>query len=322
MSKKTVKFLCELSLMAVLMLIVIQWPIALAASSIPLPSGSNYSTLPTPDTGMEGKAIAVAGVTKAIGYLKVLIGVIAIGFITFSGAKLVMSNGDEEAITKGRKGLLYSIIAFAIIAMAEEMGQIVGFVGVNGAENGGILKSPQAILERVHLFDNTVEILITFIKYLIGSLAVLMIVVNGVKLVTGGGEEENVKKAKNGIAYSLAGLILLIFSSTFINNVFYKIDKTAYTGLQGADPQTDVARGVSELVGITNFIVSFVGPILVLLIIVGGIMYLTSGGQEESMNKAKRLLIAALIGVVVIYGAFAIVSTIVSGSFSATQPIT
>ncbi len=52
-----------------------------------------------------------------------------------------------------------------------------------------------------------------------------------------------------------------------------------------------------------------------LLILVGGIMYITAGGEEESMNKAKRLIIAALIGVIVVYGAFGIVNTVVSGYF-------
>jgi hypothetical protein len=47
----------------------------------------------------------------------------------------------------------------------------------------------------------------------------------------------------------------------------------------------------------------------------GGIMYMTSAGSEERSEKAKRLIIAALIGLIIIYGAFAIVNTFIVGAF-------
>jgi len=327
MFKKALKIILEFGLVTCLILFVLQIPAAMAGSSnllaelLRLPGGENYTTIPTPPKDASGQEIAIIAIQGAIGYFKVLIGIVAIGFIVFAGARLVTSSGEEEVITKSTKGLLYSLVAFAIISMSQELGELVGFFNTEtGKATGGIIKDPTQLLQRVHIFDKQVEILMTFIKYLIGSVAVLMLVVNGVKLVTGGGEEENLKKAKNGVIYSIVGLVLLIVGNTFITKVFYKIDKTGYTGLQGADPVTDLGRGVSEIVGITNFIVSFIGPMLVLLLIVGGVMYLVAGGEEESMNRAKRLIVAAIIGVIVVYGAFAVVSTVVSGSFSAPSP--
>ncbi|MBT3865396.1 hypothetical protein HOE67_00145 [Candidatus Peregrinibacteria bacterium] len=345
MLKKIFKFLLEAGVITGLILMFIQVPITLAATahsattaaiatetevqdsmllaattsktSIPLPDGSRYEYIPTPAAGQTAKQTISVVIEQAIGYFKILIGGVAIGFIIFSGTRLVVSGGDEEAIKKGTKGLLFSIAALAIISLSEEVGVLVGFFQ-GETPTGGIIKSPGEILRRVHIFDRQVEIVMTFIKYLIGSLAVLMIVVNGVKLVVGGGEEENTKKARNGVVYSLLGLVLLVFGSTLINDVFYKVDKNVYSGMESVTPTVDLARGVNEIVGITNFIVSYVGPVLLLLLLIGGVLYLTSGGEEENMNRAKRLIIAALIGVVVIYGAFAVVSTIVSGSFSAT----
>jgi len=60
-----------------------------------------------------------------------------------------------------------------------------------------------------------------------------------------------------------------------------------------------------------------VGPIAVLVLVLGGIMYTTAGGDEEKMNKAKRLLIATGIGIMIIYGAFALVSTFLAGDIQA-----
>lgn len=284
-----------------------------------LPEGSKYGNIPSPQTDKSGQDLIMDGIVKAIDYFKILMVVVSIAMIIFMGVKMVTAGGEEESIKKATNGLLYCILAFAIISLAQDVGQIVGFFGPGAAygtpSSGGIIGSPDQISQRVRLFDKKAEVLMTFIKYMIGALAVMMIVVNGVKLVTGGGEEENIKKAKKGIIYPLVGLVLLVMANTFVSDVFYKVDKY-YTGINGAvAPQIDLGRGVSEIVGITNFIVSYVGPLLVLLILVGGVMYLTAGGEEEKMNKAKRILIAAVIGIVVIYGAFALVSTIVSGSF-------
>ena len=289
-----------------------------ATTHIPIPEGSKYSGLPNPAVSTSGQEIAKIAIESAIKYGKVLAAVIAVLFIIIMGAKYVTSGGDEEAVKKSSKGLLMSILALAIISMSGEVAEIVGFYGDSQAfsadPKGGIL-DPDNMIERVGLFDKRVEVIMVFIKYFIGSLAVLMLVINGVKLVVGGGEEESIKKARNGVIYSLLGLIILLVGNTFVENVFYTIDKDVYS-TTGAEPTTSIERGIEELTGITNLVVSFVGPLLLLLILVGGIMYLTAGGEEEKMNKAKRLLIAAVIGVIVIYGAFAIVSTITTGYFS------
>jgi heme A synthase len=50
----------------------------------------------------------------------------------------------------------------------------------------------------------------------------------------------------------------------------------------------------------------------VLLIIVGGIMYMTSQGEEEKATKAKKLIVNALIGVAIMLLAVVLVSWVIS----------
>jgi len=124
-------------------------------------------------------------------------------------------------------------------------------------------------------------------------------------------------KEKKTLGLSALGLVLIVFADTIIRKIFYKIDTTAYPGIEGVKPAIDPYRGVQEIVGITNFVVTFISPIAVLIFIIGGIMYLTAGDEEEKTTKAKRMMIAAVIGIVIIYGAFALVSTFVSGQIDA-----
>lgn len=310
--KRFLKLLLEICSVAGLMLLFLNISplIAIAAQGY-LPVGEGVeatftaSNIPTPPD-KSGQAIIVELALKGLTYVKILIAVVAVLMISVLGAKLVLASGEEEDISKAKRGLIYSIIALAIISMSQDLARIFDM------EKGSLLESPQEILKRVHLFDKEVEIVMTFIKYIIGSAAVIMVVYSAARLITAGGDEEKVSTHKAGIMYSAGGLILVYIGDIFINKVFYKIDKTVYTGITGVNPTVDVKAGVEEISGIVNFMVTFLAPLSILMLIGGAIMYATAGGEEERMNQAKRIIIATVIAIVIIYGAFAVVSTVIS----------
>ena len=265
------------------------------------------SSLPTPPRDQGGQEILKTVVLEGMTYFKIIMVVIGILYITILAYVLVTESDNEEEVSKARRGMIYTLIALLMISMVEDMAKIFDM------EKGTLLGSPQEILKRVHLFDKQVEIFVTFIKYFIGSYAVLQVVRSGIKLVVGGGNDEETTKHKHGIMYSAGGLILIYVGDIFINKVFYKVDKTVYSGITGVHPKVDAKEGIDQIVGITNFVVSFVGPIAVLMLLAGAIMYATAGGEDENMQKAKRIIITSVIGILIIYGAFAIVSTVLAG---------
>lgn len=265
------------------------------------------SSIPTPSEGDTGQETMKKLVLGGLGYVKTITVVIGILYLSLLAYILVTEGHNEEEVNKAKRGMIYILIAFVGISMAEDLGKIFDM------EKGTLLESPQQIINRIHLFDKQVEIFITFIKYTIGTYATLMVVRSGMKLVTAGGNDEETLKHKKSIMYSAGGLALIYIGDIFINKVFYKIDKSAYSGITGVHPKVDAKEGVEQLVGIINFIVSFVGPIAVLMLIVAAVMYASAGGNDENIQKAKRLLIATVIGIIIIYGAFAAVSTVLSG---------
>jgi hypothetical protein len=279
------------------------------ATNLPISGGAQSEfiegDIPVPPD-VSGQEILKKLVLGGLVYLKAIVSVVGILYITIMGFQLVMASGNEEDVTKAKRGLIYAIIAFALISMSEDLARIFD------QEKGTLLESPQSILERVHLFDKEVEILMTFIKMVIGAFAALMVVRNAVSLITAGGNEEETTTQKKGILYSAGGLILLYIGDIFINDVFFKVDKNVYSGITGVHPGVDVKEGVQQLVGITNLIVSFLAPIALLMLIGGAILYATAAGNEENMEKAKRLIFATIIGILIIYGAFALVSTVIS----------
>jgi hypothetical protein len=250
--------------------------------------------------------------------LKYILGAIAVLFITLAAIKLIVAGDNEETVTKQKTAIAMGIIGLAIVMMSDEFAKVLSVACAPGevdCARGGFLSDPGNMIQQAALFKRGTRILITFIKYFIGSIAVIMLVRNGIRFIALSGNEESVTLDKKNVAFTSLGLILIIIASTVIDKVLYIVDITRYDSSTGVMPAVNPDRGMQELVGITNLVVNFAAPIAIFALIAGAVMYATAGGNEEQTERAKRLVILAIGGMVLIYGAFAIISTVVSGQF-------
>ena len=69
---------------------------------------------------------------------------------------------------------------------------------------------------------------------------------------------------------------------------------------------------------IVNFFLTFLGLIAVVMIIYGGFLYVTAAGKEESIGTAKKIIMYAAIGIIVILLSFAIVNTVLTAGTGGT----
>ncbi len=83
--------------------------------------------------------------------------------------------------------------------------------------------------------------------------------------------------------------------------------------------QTPTAQGtglpndnsITEFImNIINIALTVAGLIAVLFLIIGGFRYITSAGNEETAESAKKIIINAIIGIVIIILSFVIVRVI------------
>jgi amino acid transporter len=89
------------------------------------------------------------------------------------------------------------------------------------------------------------------------------------------------------------------------------LDKAAGTGLGDTDPRIIAARIIRIFLG-------FLGIIAVSLVMYAGWMYMTAEGDSEKVEKAKKILIGALIGLVICLASFAIASFILNSLLDAS----
>ncbi len=59
-----------------------------------------------------------------------------------------------------------------------------------------------------------------------------------------------------------------------------------------------------------NYFLTFLGIVAVIMVIYGGVTYVTAAGNDEALGNAKKIIMYALVGIIVILLSFAIVNTI------------
>lgn len=65
-------------------------------------------------------------------------------------------------------------------------------------------------------------------------------------------------------------------------------------------------------VTIIKYLITFLGLIAVGVILYGGFVWMTAAGNDDRLAKAKKIIVAGTIGLIIILAAFAIVNFIVS----------
>ncbi len=79
----------------------------------------------------------------------------------------------------------------------------------------------------------------------------------------------------------------------------------------------DLPSAIGRIVGAA---LSFIGIIFFILMIYGGVLWMTARGNDQQVEKAKDLIVAAIVGLIIVFIAYAITAFIgKSLTYSTTQ---
>ncbi len=230
--------------------------------------------------------------------VKLAMSTVAVVMIIYLGIKLIFVGSNEESVGKIKKGLIIVILGLIIIQLAEVLVTKVFF----GTE-GEVLEDKSSAEAMAKVGEEQAEGIIGFIQLGLGAIAVLVIVLNGIKILISGGEEEARKKSIKNVGVALGGLIVVGISEFLIKGF-------VFTGEEGSLPSI---KGAKELfVMFTNFISGFVATIAFVILIYAGYLYVVAGGEEQTQEKVKKLITGAIIGIVLAFGAYAITNTLIT----------
>lgn len=116
------------------------------------------------------------------------------------------------------------------------------------------------------------------------------------------------KIIKKIIPLLLIGAFLLVFKLALAQDFGTDVVSEGLGGALGeadSDPRSLASR-------IINIAMGFLGVIAVSIVLYSGFLWMTSSGEEEKVGKAKKILKAGLIGLVIVLSAWAIVTFVFS----------
>lgn len=124
------------------------------------------------------------------------------------------------------------------------------------------------------------------------------------------------QRIRTFIQYSLIAISLLATVSLVADTSVSAVCSTSNLSISsGADcargnqQPADLFGGENSIFGrVTNILLFLVGAISVIMLIIGGIRYVISGGDQAQVTGAKNTILYAIVGIVVAFLAYAAVN--------------
>ncbi|MFH1142498.1 MAG: hypothetical protein V1695_02185 [Candidatus Uhrbacteria bacterium] len=71
----------------------------------------------------------------------------------------------------------------------------------------------------------------------------------------------------------------------------------------------DLSAVIAQII---RAILGFLGVVAVVIIIWGGFLWMTSGGETEKVGKARKFIIMGIVGLAIVFSAYAIASFVIT----------
>lgn len=115
----------------------------------------------------------------------------------------------------------------------------------------------------------------------------------------------------------LAGITVALLIATPSYAVDYNIQSGANTA-RGTDQPVNLFGTGGIFTTIVNIMLFIIGALSVIMLIIGGIRYTVSGGNQSAITAAKNTIMYAIVGIIIAVLAYAIVNfvltTLIGGS--------
>ncbi len=224
-----------------------------------------------------------------------MIGVSILMYIIYL-MEMITSSGSEEKVKKSQLNMLWAILGFLVLALAEDLSKAF---------------DPWISKDNPYVDEDKIESgtmrLISYFQLLASIVAIFYIFWAGFRMITAHGDEDTINAQKNHIKWGFVGLVFIVLSEVAVKKIFYPYAYGEKRGL-GQEEATEFIR---QGTGTLNFFLGFVGILAVVSLVASGYMYVASGGDEEAAGKAKKNLIGSILAIVIIVSAFVIVRAFV-----------
>jgi len=173
----------------------------------------------------------------------------------------------------------------------------IGFLtsGISGMQAADVTTTVSSPL-RLTTVDAVLGSVLEFLQATIVTVALIFILVSAFFYVTSAGDSGRIETAKKCITYSLFGLALGIAAPAFLKEIYDILSVPVPAGLPAAGTTLSFIAIFGKIL---DFLLSVVGVVAIIMLVVGAIMYLSAGGDEDRIDTGKKMVKYSIIGIVI-----------------------
>jgi len=153
------------------------------------------------------------------------------------------------------------------------------------------------------LLTNVLNPIIELILFLTGFLFLGMMIYSAYRFITANGREEQINKWKNWVIYSIIWYIMVKISWTLVTVFYWNIECKDATNCKW---NLNVKAWSEMIVNIVEWMNSFILVVVTIIIIYAWWLMVTSGWNEENMEKWKKWLFYALLWIFIVAASYTI----------------
>jgi divalent metal cation (Fe/Co/Zn/Cd) transporter len=149
--------------------------------------------------------------SNIIDLLAAAAGVLFVVMFVIGGIFYIASAGNPQRVEQGKKYLGYAVGGLLMVILAEVLTRTVRYLADQAGSQNSLADAIQTVLN--------------WLLAGVGMLAVLFIIIGGIRYIVSRGNTDQVNKAKQTLTYAIIGLLAVIFSEVILNLIIVLVDK-------------------------------------------------------------------------------------------------
>lgn len=122
-------------------------------------------------------------------------------------------------MTNKIKIILAGILMVPALAFGAALVPATGVVHAQSITEGAQSAQGDEVPENITEEDGLIKRVVNILLFIIGAIAVIMLIIGGIRYTISGGDQNSVTAAKNTILYAIVGIIVAIFAYAIVNFV-------------------------------------------------------------------------------------------------------
>ncbi len=153
---------------------------------------------------------------------------------------------------------------------------------------------------------------------LIAIVATFMFILGGFLILTAGGSSTKVDTGKKVLQYATAGIVVIMFSASLLQFIFGTVGARQDILENVNSTAQDVGLQNTNITDLTTRLMlialGLLGIVAVAMMILSGYMWITAGGNDERVRKARAIMFSAVIGLVVVLLSWSVIQYVIGTS--------